>query len=543
MTDDLSKSTTTSTSEEIPATIMPMPAAGRGMLQWDDKHAPAPVAVPHARLVEVVDPRAQLPLLWLMPRPTLSPAASDEPGPNLLFHGDNQPVLAHLLANGWRGKVKLIYIDPPFDSGGDYTRKVRLRNEQPHLLGETVQYQDTWSGDSYLQFIYERLFLLRDLLAEDGCIWLHCDYRQAHRLRLLLEEVFGEENYLNTIAWRSQVARGAKVNAFYFPYSTQYLEIFAKNRAAPTLWHSQKRRLIYSRAEASAQYMEDEQGFFRTSDPGTYSFAKLKELHAAGRLYAPYSGEIVIDEAAQRITCSNGGNIGVKYYLTRVGKDRFAVDRAVDNLWEDIPGLGTTPGEDVGYPTQKTEALLRRIISASTRPGDLVLDCFMGSGTTVAVAHQLGRRWIGCDVGYGAVQTVRRRLQRVVQEKGPGFAIYQLDDALPPVTGDASTLTVRCTRLDAQTAQVDIVDYQTATRPRRRARPHAAEDWRALVDAVDIDPAYNGDVLRPLVMDLPRKRRAIVEGQYLVQVTEAPAQIAVRVTDIFGQEQLVVQTV
>jgi DNA modification methylase len=448
------------------------------------------------------------------------------------------------LAHGWRGKVKMIYIDPPFDSGGDYTRKVRLRNDRPQLLGETVQYRDSWSGDSYLQFIYERLFLLRDLLAEDGCIWLHCDYRQSHRLRLLLEEVFGEENYLNTIAWRSQVARGAKVNAFYFPYSTQFLEVFAKNRTAPTGWYPQKRRHIFSRAEAAAHYMEDDRGFFRTSDPGTYSFAKLKELHAEGRLYAPYNGEIVVDEAAQRITCSNGGNIGVKYYLTRLGRDRFAVDRAIDNLWEDIPGLGTTPGEDVDYPTQKTEALLKRAINASTRPGDLVLDCFLGSGTTAAVAHKLGRRWIGCDLGYGAVQTARRRLQRIVQDAGPGFAVYHLDDAPPLPVSAAGMLELRCTRLDAQTAQVEIVDYHAPTQPpRRRARAHVAEDWRALVDAVDIDPAYNGAVLRPLVMDLPRKRRAVVQGQYLVKVAESPAQIAVRVTDIFGQEKVVVATV
>ncbi len=522
-----------------------MPAAGRAMLTWEGKKPPDPVPVQPARLVEVVDPRAQLPLLWLMPRPTLPPVASDQPGPNLLYYGDNQAVLAHLLAHGWRGKAKLIYIDPPFDSGLDYTRKVRLRHDQPHLLGETVQYRDSWSGDSYLQFIYERLFLLRDLLAEDGCIWLHCDYRQAHRLRLLLEEVFGEENYLNTIAWRSQVARGAKVDAFFFPYSTHYLEVFAKNRTAPTYWHPQKKRLIFSRAEAAAQFMEDERGFFRTSDPGTYSFAKLKELHDEGRLYAPYGGEIVIDEAAQRVTCSNGGNIGVKYYLTRVGRDRFAVERAVDNLWEDIPGLGTTPGEDVGYPTQKTEALLKRIIQSSTRPGDLVLDCFLGSGTTAAVAHKLGRRWIGCDIGYGALQTVRRRLQRIVQDTtGPGFALYHLDNAPVPGASAGGELKVVCTRLDAQTAQVEVLDYQAPVHAaRRRPRAHTAPDWRALVDAIDIDPAYNGMVLRPLVMDLPRKRRDVVQGRYLVQVSESPAQIAVRVTDIFGQEQIVVESV
>ncbi len=540
--------TTSSAAEspaETPAIITPSPGVGRDLLTWTGKHAPAPIPVEEARLVEVVDPRAQLPLLWLMPRRAPAPVAPHPDGPNLLFYGDNQAVLAHLLAHGWREQVKLIYIDPPFDSGGDYARKVRLRDDRSDLVGETVQYRDSWSGDSYLQFIYERLFLLRDLLAEDGSIWLHCDYRQVHRLRIILEEVFGEENFLNTIAWRSQVARGAKVNAFFFPYSTQYIEIFAKDRQAPPLWHPQKKRLVFSRTEAAAKFMEDEQGFFRTSDPGTYSFARLKELHAQGRLYAPYEGEIVVDEANQRVTCSNGGNIGVKYYLTRLGPDRFAVERGVDNLWEDIPGLGTTPGEDVGYPTQKTEALLHRIISTATRPGDLVLDCFMGSGTTAAVAHKLGRRWIGCDIGYGAVQTARRRLQRIVQETGPGFALYHMAGAPAPVEDTSGAAEIVCRRLDAQTAEVTILDYQpSAVAPtRRRPRPHAASDWRALVDAVDIDPAYNGEVLRPLVVDLPTKKRAVVQGRYLVQVGAETAAVAVRVTDIFGHERLVVQIV
>ena len=177
-------------------------------------------------------------------------------------------------------------------------------------------------------------------------------------------------------------------------------------------------------------------------------------------------------------------------------------------------------------------------------PGEIVLDSFLGSGTTAAVAHKMGRRWIGCDLGYGAVQTARRRLQRIVQETGPGLALYHLDDAPPPPASDTNVVTVRCTRLDAQTAQIEIVDYQAETQTaKRRARAHAATDWRALVDAVDIDPAYNGAVLRPVVMDLPRKRRSVVQGQYLVQVDDAPTQIAVRVTDIFGQEQVIVQTV
>ena len=509
---------------------------------------PGPVPGVGARRVEMVDPRRELPLARVAAAPSTPPTPQSflsQALPNLLYYGDNQRVMAHLLAHGWAGQVRLIYIDPPFDSGGDYSRKVRLRNGDSPLLGETVQYRDTWSGDSYLQFIYERLFLLRDLLAPDGSIWLHCDYRQVHRLRLLLEEVFGEDNYLNTIAWRSQTARGAKVNAFYFPYSTQYIEIFAKDRGAPTLWRSQKRRLVFRRAEAAAKFMEDNGGFFRTSDPGTYSFARLKLLHAAGRLYAPYGGEIVIDEAAQRVYASNGGNLGVKYYLTKLGRDRFAVERGVDNLWDDIPGLGTTPGEDVGYPTQKTEALLRRVIAASTQPGDLVMDCFMGSGTTAAAAHKMNRRWIGCDLAYGAIQTTRRRLQRVVQDTGPGFAVYHLDDAPPPNIGQGS-LTVDCRRTaDGRSVEVTIVNYQAPTTPanHRRVRPHLADDWRALVDSVDIDPAFDGAILRPVASDLPTKKREAVTGHYTVAAPPGPTTVALRLTDIFGHEHMVTQDI
>ncbi|RIK48491.1 MAG: hypothetical protein DCC57_13360 [Chloroflexi bacterium] len=537
--------------QPAPTTITPGESRGRALLSWAGKQRPAPVPVVGARLVEIVDPRRELPLAQAEAQPALVPQPDSFFGqalPNLLYYGDNLSVLAHLLAHGWAGKVKLVYIDPPFDSGGDWARKVRLRDGNKQLLGETVQYRDNWSGDSYLQFIYERLFLLRDLLAEDGSLWLHCDYRQVHRLRLLLEEVFGEGNYLNTIAWRSQVARGAKVNAFYFPYSTQYIEIFAKNRAAPTVWNPQRKRLIFSRAQAAAQFMEDERGFFRTSDPGTYSFDKLKELHAAGRLYAPYGGEVVVDEAARRVYPSKGGNIGVKYYLTRLSDDRFVAERGVDNLWDDIPGLGTTPGEDMGYPTQKTEALLRRVIAAATRPGDVVLDCFLGSGTTAAVAQKMGRHWIGCDLGYGAIQTARRRLQRVIQEAGPGFALYAMSDVEPPPV-DGATLAVTMQRAADAPGQVEIeiVDYmahapQEGSEPPRRVRPHRAADWRALVDAVDIDPHYDGAIFQAVVADIPVKKRDAVIGRYRVAAPEG-ATVALRITDIFGNEHLSVQQV
>ncbi|MBA3612486.1 MAG: site-specific DNA-methyltransferase, partial [Nitrospirales bacterium] len=131
------------------------------------------------------------------------------PQGGLLFHGDNKEVVAHLLANGFRGKVQLIYIDPPFDSGADYVRKVALRGAEGtaklegerYSLGEQIQYSDIWANDNYLQFMYERLLLLKELLTNTGSIYLHCDWHKDHVLRLLLDEVFGSDNFVNEIIW------------------------------------------------------------------------------------------------------------------------------------------------------------------------------------------------------------------------------------------------------------------------------------------------------------------------------------------------------
>lgn len=507
-------------SAALPAALAFPRPAGRALLVWEGKAVPESVTAEPAALVEQCAAGAT----W---------GAGREEA-NRLYHGDNRAVLAHLLATGWRGRVRLVYIDPPYASGARYARRVRLRgalgaaHSRPARGPE--QYRDVWTEDGYLQFMYERLLLLRELLAEDGCLWLHADHRQAHRLRLVLEEVFGGENYLNTIAWRSQTARGAKVDAFYFPYSTHYLEVFAKNRRAPTVWNAPRKQVLFSEREAAARFMRDEGGFFRTSDPGTYSFARLKALHAEGRLYAPYGGRVVVDEAGRRVTCSNGGNLGVKYYLTPLPDGRFAAERAVDNLWEDIPGLGTTPGEDVGYPTQKTEALLRRVVAASTHAGDWVLDCFAGSGTAAAAAAKLGRRWLACDDAPGALQVMRRRLLAA----GETFDIYRTPDAaLPDATAQAE---VEMERGADGRVHVAVRGYSPAGR--HLADRHSAADWRAWVDAVAVDPEHDGEVFRGVCWDLPAKRGEQVCGEYVV---DAPAggTVAVRLTDVWGGEATV----
>ncbi len=526
---------------------LPPPAAGGVVLSWPGK-APPTFPPPKApRLVETFEPQRLF---------TLQSA----PPANRLYYGDNLDALVHLLDAGYAGRFRLIYADPPYDSGVEWTRKARLRTTLPRELNGVVieqpQYSDVWSPGAYLQFIYTRLPLLRELLAEDGSLWLHCDHRRVHHLRCLLDEVFGAENYLNTITWRSQTARGAKVNAFFFPHSAHAILVYARNRAAPTRWRPQRRRIELSENEAAGLFMRDERGFFRTSDPGTYSFERLKQLHAQGRLYAPYGGEVIVDEAQRRVYASKGGNLGVKYYLTSLGDGRYQVERGVDNIWDDIPGLGTTPGEDLGYPTQKTEALLERILNAGSDAGDWVLDPFCGSGTTPAVAQKLGRRWVACDASYGAVQTTVRRLQAVCQQcsvsasdsrgdaegglcaSPEGFAVYAFDEMRPPQES-VGKIDLAITRIEGQEATIEVAvldaDIPFA---RSLAAVHPALDWRAAVDSIAIDPAYDGLVFRAAMADAPLHKRATVSGRYYVRAPAAPTTLAVRIVDIAGGESM-----
>jgi len=188
------------------------PAKGRPMLTWVGKRPLSRVTAFPAQHVETFAPCSEdsQPSQLLQSPEVWKDWPAGFPRGGLLFHGDNKEVLANLLANGFRGKVKLIYIDPPFDSGADYVRKVQLRGGaattkiegESYNLGEQIQYTDIWANDNYLQFMYERLQLLKELLADDGSIWLHCDWHKDYLLRCLMDEVFGSEHLKNEIIWR-----------------------------------------------------------------------------------------------------------------------------------------------------------------------------------------------------------------------------------------------------------------------------------------------------------------------------------------------------
>ena len=303
------------------------------------------------------------------------------PRGGLLFHGDNKEVLAHLLANGFRGKVNLIYIDPPFDSGADYVRRVTLRGPQGtakldgegYTLGEQLQYTDIWANDNYLQFMYERLLLLKELLASDGSIYLHCDESRVHHLRCLMDEVFGSENFLSSICWYfSNKPQFSFVS--HYPRDVQTIHVYAKQAGAHTFKH---------------QYISN--------------------------VRARRQNVVVWDKTLGRRISKRDEQGNVVY--------RDSTERLLGSMW-DVPMVNPAGSEREEFPTQKPEALMEFIIQASSGPGDYVMDCFVGSGTTAAVAQRLGRRWIACDINKGAIQTTGKRLQGIIEEqrKEPGQA-------------------------------------------------------------------------------------------------------------------------
>jgi DNA modification methylase len=340
---------------------------------------------------------------------------------NLLFHGDNKECLSTLLTSGFRGKVDLIYIDPPFDSKADYVKKIELRGIDKKLTGEEqsffeqVQYTDLWKNDEYLQFMFERLILLRELLSEQGSIYLHCDDNKNHHLRFLLDEVFGDDNFLNNITWRCGVVRGRKVDSRYYPFNSNSILLYSKNKES-AIWNLSETKNIKKIPELDYKKYDlkkDEYGYFMDSARNSYTDNSIIELNKQNRIFVTNGGELIIKDGKVYTT---RGNIRVKNY--RDLKDGHIIEVVhADNIWSDIAGMGNNNDDDFSYPTQKPEALLERIIKASSNENSIILDCFAGSGTTLAVAEKLNRRWIGVDCNKGAIQTSIKRLSKIKNEK------------------------------------------------------------------------------------------------------------------------------
>jgi len=600
-----------SKTKPVEKTTVPVAAAkGRPMLTWVGKRPLRQVTAFPAQHIE-----------------TFNPTGEPAEKAGLLFHGDNKEVLAWLLANGYRGKVNLIYIDPPFDSGADYVRKVELRGVkgtgklegEGYTLGEQIQYTDIWANDNYLQFMYERLLLLKELLASNGSLYVHMDSNRGHQIKLVCDEVFGSENFQREIVWRIGWISGYKSAA--------------KN-------------------------------WIRNHDT-IFFYSKNKDDFVFNKEYIPYPAG----------------------YTRRDGSPPEGQGYPIEDTWNcsDLDSLDSIQimsfsGEKLDFPTQKNENLAGRIVRASSNPGDLVLDCFIGSGTTAAVAQKLGRRWIGCDINKGAIQTTCKRLQTIITEqieamkKGapalPGmdadkapkpaqlsFSVYRVNDYdLQIQHNEAVNLAcehigVTRTRTDAffdgtlgkrlvkiipfghpltvldleelkrelaarpdeerdvvvvclgkelaveawleewnrlrkkgdVPNKIEVIELRTdpkygkfiAHQPARAKvsirrvkdklvieiedfiSPAILErlsqqegvlkpkitDWRAMVDSVMIDPAYDGKVFNIALSDVPEKKSDLVAGHYELPAPKGKTIVAVKITDMLGEEVLTSQPV
>ena len=351
---------------------------------------------------------------------------------NEIYWGDNIQVMSHLLKK-YRGRVNLIYIDPPFDSKADYKKTITLRGqkvENDHSSFEDKQYTDIWTNDEYLQFMYERLILCRELLADTGSIYLHMDEKRSHYLKCMMDEIFGAEHFRKEIIWDITVLSGFKVQAknwirghdsiLYYSKTSEC--IFNKLRQP----HQQKYIDMFNQVDENGERYLVAHGLKRY----------LKDVIGKGKPF----GDVWDDVTSYQLFRKMVDDVRSMEQLQALLRETKTV-QVYSDVWDDVMSFQQQPtsAENCGYPTQKPESLLERIIKASSNPGDIVFDCFMGSGTTQAVAMKLGRKFIGADINLGAVQTTTKRLLGIAKEIGAeltnteepkytGFTIYNVNN-------------------------------------------------------------------------------------------------------------------
>ena len=335
------------------------------------------IVLPFQTIEQVDEPRKEL-----KPEQLTLFDAYDERGrqksgwTNKLIWGDNKLILSSLKNGPLReeieknGGIKLIYIDPPFDVGADFSMEIEIGDDsftkKPNVL-EEIAYRDTWGkgADSFIAMIYERLILIKDLLAEDGSVYIHCDWRVTHYLRSILDEIFSKDNYINEIIWGYATGGASKE--------------------------------FYGRKHDTMHYV-------RKSDKYIYNPDEIRQQRT--------------EKSLKRAQNPNGARI------TSDDTTKLPTD-----LWNDINALNPMEVERLDYPTQKPEALLERVIKASSNKNDIVADFFCGSGTTLAVAEKLGRKWIGSDLGKFGIHTTRKRMietQRLLKDENNDFRAFEI---------------------------------------------------------------------------------------------------------------------
>lgn len=368
------------------------PAKGQALLNFQGRRFPDKIDVFETKLIEEVrSPKAKEQSLFDKETDLNSDFR------NLLIQGDCLSACAYLKQQNI--KVDLVYIDPPFASGANYAKKLYLRNggkseidADDNTIGEEVMYGDIWQKEDYLNWLYERLLAIKDVMSETGCIYVHLDWHIGHYVKILLDEVFGEENFINEIIWHYFM--GASNNtSFGRKHNTVFL-------------YSKAEDYIFNRTDIGVEY-----------NPETIARAKR--------------GEARYDVDVEKME-ENGKNPG--------------------DVWSDVNPIQGNALENANYSTQKPEALLERIIKASSDSGMIVADFFSGSGTTAKVANDLNRKFISCDIGINALQTTRDRLVKA----GASFDVLKIQDGLRLFRNPAQTTAKIFSIIDGFKSRTDL---------------------------------------------------------------------------------------
>ena len=357
---------------------------------------------------------------------------------NKLIWGDNKLILSSLKNGPLRkqieaeGGLKLIYIDPPFDVGADFSMDIEIGEDsftkKPSVI-EEVAFRDTWGKgiDSFIAMIYERLKLMNDLLAEDGSIYVHCDYRVNSYMRLILDEVFGKNNFINEIVWKRR--GGILVQSKQLGNATDTILFYSKSDLFKFHPPSSK--------EDAEEYIEERFKF--TDEAGRrYRVSPMVSPSYSPSLIYSYKGYL---PPKNGWSCSvstmekwdkEGKLVFPKEMTGRIQRKQYLDEwdgRPAQSLWADIPPVNPQAKERLDYPTQKPEKLVERIFNISSDEGDLVADFFCGSGTSLAVAEKMGRKWIGADLGRFSIHTTRKRMisvQRDLKKEGKDFRAFEI---------------------------------------------------------------------------------------------------------------------
>ena len=409
-------------------------------LIWPGKsHEVTNVVLPFQIIEQIDEPRAGTPKG--MPLFNLDDVTGRQTGgwTNKLIWGDNKLVLASLKNGPLRreieaaGGLKLVYIDPPFDIGADFSTEIEIGDQtfvkEPSVI-EELAYRDTWGSgvDSFASMMYERLRIIHDLIAPTGSLYVHIGYNVSSLIKVLLDEIFGPQFFMNEIVWKRTSAHSSAIK-----YGPIHDTILYYVKSETYIWNK-----VYTDYEAN--YINN---FFDQIDPDGKQWKRSDltgagirrgetgqswrgiDVTAKGRHWG--SPPRILDEldAAGKIhwPAKDGGMPRLKQYP----EDMPGVP--LQDIWTDIRPLHNLSDERVRYPTQKPEPLLARVIEASSNTSDLIADFFCGSGTTLAVAERLGRKWIGCDLGRFAIHTSRKRLigvQRELKEKGEPYRSFEI---------------------------------------------------------------------------------------------------------------------